>query len=472
LTMAPPTNNSSTVGIVVISILYAIALLHQLPLVWQDVHRLEAATENSMFLAKSKRRPAVAEANQNLTNAKQRAEIIAAYYNDTQDQYDNQEDYQKCKMNEPWPRTESHGCVVESALTISYCQFEHFRIDVAKIKSVRGGEALTAVMGQAEDVEFPTYTKGAFQTMTPPNLPDVMPPARDMFYIHDVINALETKETQHCVKNFLGTTMFITRYEYCNLYHTMTDWWNTFLALSDPQAAKSIHLVFLDGHPQGNLDVVWEEIFASVTYVQHLPKEGVCFEKAILIPPGYMSQLWTRNRLFLVKRCPAMTDAFVKFMVAAHGLNHVQMIPGLVILIERVPYIGHPRSQPGKAARIIQNMALVRDRLAKETTATQVRLVQFETMTFREQLELIRSAHVMIGNHGAGITHLLFLNDGAHVLEFSQGASTMMTDMSAWKPTITHTLLPSVNSPLLSDEFVEHSLVPAVKNALNWTRSI
>lgn len=370
-------------------------------------------------------------------------------------------------MNDPWPRTETHGCVASDLTKIIYCQFENLRIDIAKVKCVKGGETLSTVMGRSEEVEFPKYAFGAFQTKNSPNIPSILKKS-DMFYIQDVVNSLETKESQQCETKIPGTTMFITRYEYCNLYHTMTDWWNTFHALPSPAAAKSIQLVLLDGHAQGSLDAVWSAIFANVTYLQQLPSEGVCFEKAILIPPGYMSHLWPRHRTWLAsKRCPSMMEAFVQFMVQSLGLEHVQRIPGLVLLIDRIPYVGHPRSNPDNAKRIIQNMAQVRDRLANETNAKEVRLVQFEKMTFREQLELIRSAHVMIGNHGAGIAHLTFLQDEAHVLEFEQPASTMMTDFSAWKPKIIHTLLPSVNSLYVSDAFIQDSILPALRDALN-----
>jgi hypothetical protein len=106
---------------------------------------------------------------------------------------------------------------------------------------------------------------------------------------------METHEPQQCQTTIPGTTIFLTRYEYCNLYHTTTDWWNTFFALPTLDSAKFTHFVFLDAHPQGSLDAVWGFMFANVTYVQHLPKGGVCFEKAVLVPPGYMAQLWPRH---------------------------------------------------------------------------------------------------------------------------------------------------------------------------------
>jgi len=36
---------------------------------------------------------------------------------------------------------------------------------------------------------------------------------------------------------------------------------------------------------------------------------------------------------------------------------------------------------------------------------------------FREQLETIRNTDILVGIHGAGLTHLLFLPDWAHVIE-------------------------------------------------------
>jgi hypothetical protein len=477
--------NGKTFGIAAIGVVYALLAINQFrfnpPKIQKNFH-LEAFLENAIFSTngstRSIRSSSSSSSSSSVQNRSQqqspkstnnRANLInGTNKRFNSNNYEGQDDYHKCQLNEPWPRTESHGCVVSQLTQITYCQFDHFRIDVDKLQSVRGGENLTTVMGQTEQVEFPVYAKGAFQTKTRPTLPTTGFTKSDMYYIHDLVAAMEIQDPQQCQTTIPGTTMFITRYEYCNLYHTMTDWWNTFLALPTPESAKSTHFVFLDAHPQGSLDAVWGFMFANVTYVQHLPKGGVCFEKAVLVPPGYMAHLWPRHRHFgMAKRCPSMTDAFVQFMVASHGLEHVDMVPGLVVLIDRIPYIGHPRSNPAKAERILQNMAEVRDMVAAQTNATEVRLVQFETMTFRQQLELIRSTHVMIGNHGAGIAHLIFLQDGAHVLEFQKAVSQMMTDISAWKPAITHTLLPSVDSRTVSTDFVTNNLVPAVKNALN-----
>ena len=45
------------------------------------------------------------------------------------------------------------------------------------------------------------------------------------------------------------------------------------------------------------------------------------------------------------------------------------------------------------------------------------RLARMETMPLREQLQLINTTQILIGMHGAGLAHSLFLPDGAAVLE-------------------------------------------------------
>ena len=44
-----------------------------------------------------------------------------------------------------------------------------------------------------------------------------------------------------------------------------------------------------------------------------------------------------------------------------------------------------------------------------------VHIVRFESMTFAEQLKEVRQASVLIGVHGAGLTHLLFMSPGSYL---------------------------------------------------------
>lgn len=50
------------------------------------------------------------------------------------------------------------------------------------------------------------------------------------------------------------------------------------------------------------------------------------------------------------------------------------------------------------------------------------KIVEMETLSFQEQYELMRSTRVLISNHGAGLTNMLFMDDLAIVIEFAAGS--------------------------------------------------
>lgn len=69
-----------------------------------------------------------------------------------------------------------------------------------------------------------------------------------------------------------------------------------------------------------------------------------------------------------------------------------------------------------KYRQILNSDELI-DELKKNDTYS-VRSVRFErAMEFTDQLEIIRNTDILIGIHGAGLTHLLFLPKWATVFE-------------------------------------------------------
>jgi glycoprotein 2-beta-D-xylosyltransferase len=285
-----------------------------------------------------------------------------------------------------------------------------------------------------------------------------------MFYIDNVLSSLQVVD-QHkpeCDVRLSGNTLLLTRYEYCNLYHTMTDWFNAFLAMP-----SKTNIILLDAHAHGKLDPVWTTLWGNVTYIRQWEGKRVCLEEATLVPPGYASVLWRRGRSRLAKGvCPSMVDAFVKFFVQGHGLGDIQMEQGKVVIVDRIPYLAHPRSKPSSAERVVKNFDQVAAVLNNMTEVTSVQIVHFENRTFREQLAVIRSAHILMGNHGAGLAHLIFMQDDSALMEFEQPASGMMADFSRWKTKIQHIFLPQVERGKVSYQTIHESIVPQVRAVL------
>jgi glycoprotein 2-beta-D-xylosyltransferase len=350
----------------------------------------------------------------------------------------------------------THGCQVNNDTRTVFCNFENLRIDTDLMKMVAlGGEVLSTVMGRTEETEFPTYQRGTFSTSTKPNF-DVPTEFRsDLHYVENVLNSLRYPSPKNkykidltCKKTYPGTTLFVTRYEYVNLYHTITDWWNAFSVLPrtnynfllNEGISKPDRVVFLDGHAQGLLDSTWETLFGEYHYIKHIGVRdgGICFERAIFIPPGYKSPLFNAEKNDHTRqRCPnrEMAASFSNFVLEQYDLlRQTEVIRGNIVLIDRQPFVSHPRSDPKNLDRQVTKSELndLKKKLNSIPDVT-VNLVRLETMTFAEQLKLIRQTHVLIGMHGAALSHLMFMDEKSHIIEFQEGYQDFFEYMSKWK---------------------------------------
>mmetsp|Transcript_1415 Transcript_1415/g.2207 ORF Transcript_1415/g.2207 Transcript_1415/m.2207 type:complete len:163 (+) Transcript_1415:1-489(+) len=128
-----------------------------------------------------------------------------------------------------------------------------------------------------------------------------------------------------------------------------------------------------------------------------------------------------------------MASAFSEFVLKQHGLQSVEPIRGQVVIVDRQPYVSHPRSDPNSIQRQSYNLDKLKEKLA-QLPGVNVQLVRLETMSFREQVKLIRQTHVLIGNHGAALSHLMFMDSSrSHVIEFSYDFNNFFQYMSEWK---------------------------------------
>lgn len=73
-------------------------------------------------------------------------------------------------------------------------------------------------------------------------------------------------------------------------------------------------------------------------------------------------------------------------------------------------------SRDTKYRRVLNEEELL-EALKKNENYEVQKLVYNRNMSFKKQLELTRNTDVLIGIHGAGLTHLLFLPDWAGVFE-------------------------------------------------------
>jgi Glycosyltransferase 61 len=369
------------------------------------------------------------------------------------------------------PRTATHGCWSEvpgpdETSTVGHCAFAQWRIDPSKIFSVaHEGEPLAQVMGQAESDEQLHYQKGAFVTHQNYTLSTH---SSSLFYLQTVLDNLvlatvgNSEWSRSCQNVAPGVTLFLQRDEYVNLYHTMTDVWNTWEVYRQLDHSQPVRVVFLDAHPMGLLDEVWSTLFGTVERVNDLLDRGTaCFESVRLIPSGYTSRLGHSQ----LCTDPVVMNEFVDFVLHKYHLESIRMLPGRVSLIDRQSFVAHARNQPvppGSDAREIDNLNQVATWIQQRIPqVSAVHVLSLHTMTFREQLRAIRESELVIGNHGAGLTHLLFLDNHTHVIEFQVRSLDVFRRLQRWKPNVSHYSLTTVEYTLTA-EYFETNLLPTL----------
>lgn len=364
-----------------------------------------------------------------------------------------------------------HGCSISSGSKRPHCALLNVKIHPDRIHSqANAGAPLKQVMGQSEQAEYVSYDKGAFEVTDDPHFVSLN---KDVAAFHYLSLALESVQVttgkQECIETWPGTTLLVVRYEYVNLYHTMTDWWNSFMSMPDDSSKSeqpAVNVLFLDAHPQGNLDDTWKILFGGkVKYAQHLP-HATCLENARFVPVGYTSPLFPRSRR---EQCVSthQMSAFVDFLVSRHGLSDVPKIPGRVVVLDRVPYVSHPRSDVKKAQRTLGNLRENAKQLpsqAKSATPLDVQVHTMIDMTIQEQIQVIREASIVIANHGAGLTHLMWLHDDAHVIELSC-TKNFFRELVKWLPNIHHHCQPPVQNHI-SDPYWKQYVVTVVQDAI------
>lgn len=330
----------------------------------------------------------------------------------------------------------SMSCYRNKVTMSTYCKATNIVIDNTKIRVSPGREAIKDVAGRAENDEFCKYYKGAF-VVPGASCKGSVGRKEDACHIADMTKFVGS-EGPECTKPSKKTAVIITRYEYCNLYHTMTDWYNTYamLATHGLLNTNEYEIVFFDGHSWGNLDSTWEVVFPpAFKYVKELPPNH-CYAKAIFVPCGYAGGVSLRSTKV---SCPNHQNVveFGRYFIEKYGtkwrLSGVRNVK-LVTLILRKDYLAHPRQLHGsslrKTGRKLANSNEVVVALNKLENV-EVTAIFLEDLTFKEQVELVAKTDVLIGVHGAGLTFAMLLPPEAIVIELVPRSHTNQPHFSA-----------------------------------------
>jgi capsular polysaccharide biosynthesis protein len=287
-------------------------------------------------------------------------------------------------------------------------------VDFARCSGRAGGEPPESVAGLDEADELYRFAPG-FLRLDGLRRPRLLwrRPRLARPQLRALLATLATDGRVPAPSRLAGSGLFVLRYEYANFFHVVTDWYNAFLVrrfLDLPWTS----VILADGHPATPLDTGWQTLFGDVTRISTLVPRAVRFERLVLSPLGWDSALLAHRA-----RALPLAEDFRRFVLGAHRLAvDAPRPPGplRVTVIRRQDYRAHARSRPGLVRRKLANEeALVAAVQALGDVV--VRVAAFEELAVREQLALVVDTDALVGMHGAGLTHALFLPPWAGVIE-------------------------------------------------------
>ena len=282
-------------------------------------------------------------------------------------------------------------------------------IDRRYARGKRGAEEIKDVMNQSEESEYYRLKRGFFKLLCPglsqhykdQGMTDLV----WKYHLKDWFKAIQSLEEQKQVdlldSNVQSAednlTIAVVRYEYANLFHTMTDWYNAFYVMKvfgkSPTEAK---ILFIDGHPKGHLDITWKTLFKSVDFIGRQVMHQIKYSKLVWNIVGYESA-FSKN-LLNGGSVPKPLEQFSDFFLQSHGIarTHQQNRQKLNILfLWRRDYLAHPRQiNSFKEAnttiqRKIYNEEEILSAVQKSFPTHTVNGVQLDLITMKEQLEII-----------------------------------------------------------------------------------
>ena len=135
-----------------------------------------------------------------------------------------------------------------------------------------------------------------------------------------------------------------------NIYHTLTDWYNNFLVMNFFNLPRhKTNILIVDGHPWGNLDYVWADLFNSTLRLGSLTTP-VVFRNLIFGWQDYESPIFP-NQERKYREMP-LFEEFRAFLLDTYNLPTHKSLNcsslSLTVVWRRDNYVVHPRHQAGR----------------------------------------------------------------------------------------------------------------------------
>ncbi len=287
-----------------------------------------------------------------------------------------------------------------------------------------------------------------------------------------LVSGLATTPLELCHTTEHLPTLIVQRDGFANLYHSSEDFINAYLALAILElSVADVQVVLTDLYPWGPFAAIWQEAFGFVhpalTAWDLRAKYGtgrVCFDNLIVGIYGPASPFCIMKTDTHCERSPLLRS-YADFIIRGTRLHHHAVAadanrshtlrvtwmarrspvpwPERVFCDDRYFSCTMFAYSDRHLGRVVKNNEAVVDGLratARDTVLPGRALVFTETdynaLPFREQLAHTLETDILVGPHGAGLTHQMFLGDDARVIElFIDGSSPNrhFHNMARWR---------------------------------------
>ena len=220
-----------------------------------------------------------------------------------------------------------------------------------------------------------------------------------------------------------GQYLAIERIEYANVYWTIIDLLDIFITTQrlgiEPE---KLNIVLMDAHPPSSLDSFWSVLFQRLIKLGtddiFKQSNNVMFENLVWRYPRVKCPLLDRSTVTPNLILPFRSFVLKRFAVpSGPRLRDCVQKKLNVLVIFRRDYQNHPRNLKGIIDRKIANEKDVVDEMENGFPNLNITVAQLDSLPLKRQLELVASADIFFGMHGAAHTFPIFMAPGGAVIE-------------------------------------------------------
>ena len=199
-------------------------------------------------------------------------------------------------------------------------------------------------------------------------------------------------------------------------------------------AAANTQIIVLDDHPDGPFLELWA-MFSKrpIVRAKDIKQDGSLRLDNVIIPlAGGSNPQWQADWDVLPCTHPELLETFSRRILHHYGFNDAlyaddpqstsvttnhESDDHLSSVSERLVITFINRTSSRKLVDQSIHLSNFRSAISSLSDKIEIREVDFADFTMREQLRLVRETDVLVGVHGAGLTHAMFLKPGAAVAE-------------------------------------------------------